>query len=163
MTAWQRSNITVRTEKGIGPISFKRLLLAGGTAGIIAMISGRIIGFFPSCLSAGIVLALVLIVTHPVEGLPLFAFALRTLRGLATIAAFQDAGGSTGAVGQALRVSPQEGILDADAAYGAEWHDEDAEDLLDGDWEYLGSFSDVKSQGLSAAENPFGAKVRAEQ
>src|SRR5687768_4186538 len=81
MTAWQRSNITVRTEKGIGPVSLKRLLLAGGIAGIVAMISGRIIGFFPSCLSAGVVLALVLVISHPVEGLPLFAFSLRTLKG----------------------------------------------------------------------------------
>lgn len=163
MTAWQRSNITVRTEKGIGPVSFKRLLLAGGTAGIIAMISGRIIGFFPSCLSAGVVLALVLIVTHPVEGLPLFAFTLRTVRGLATIAAFHDQGGSISVVGQVMRVSPQDGILDADTAYGTEWHDGEAEDLLDGEWEYLGSFTDVKGRGLAAADNPFQIKARAEQ
>lgn len=162
MTALQRSNITVRTEKGIGPISFKRLLLAGGTAAIVAMVSGRIIGFFPSCLSAGAVLASVLIITHPVEGLPLFAFALRTMRGLATIAAFAEQESSQSPVSQMLRISPQEGILDADNAYGAEWHDAEAEDLLDGEWEYLGSFSDVKSHGLAAADNPFQTKTRVE-
>ena len=45
MTAWQRSNITVRSEKGIGAISFKRLLIAGGTGGLVAMIGGRVAGF----------------------------------------------------------------------------------------------------------------------
>ena len=69
MTAWQRSNITQRSEKGLGPISFKRILLAGGAGGIMAMIGGRLIGFFPGCLSGAIILGVVLAITHPVEGL----------------------------------------------------------------------------------------------
>jgi hypothetical protein len=155
VAAWQRSNITERHEKGIGSISFKRLLMAGGAGAVVAMLGGRIIGFFPSCLSAGVILAVVLVITHPVEGMPLLAFALRSLRGLATVAAVHKQEGSLSLVGQALRVSPEEGVLHADEAYDAEWQDEEQDDLLDAEWEYLGGFADARSEGLSAAENPF--------
>jgi hypothetical protein len=155
MTAWQRSNITDRAEKGIGPISFKRLLLAGGSAAIVAMISGRVMGFAPSCLSAAIILAFVLTLTHPVEGMPLFAFGLRTLRGLATVAAIHDTEGIMSTMGHAMQVSPQDGMLEADRVYDAIWEDEHEVDLLDGEWEYLGSFEDVGGEGLAAADNPF--------
>lgn len=161
MTAWQRSNITERAEKGLGPISFKRLLMAGGAAGIIALVGGRAAGFVPSCLSAAVVLALVLIITHPVEGMPLFAFSLRTLRGLATVAALHDQAGMLATVGSVMRVSPQEGVLHADDVYEAIWQDEQDADLLDGEWEYLGSFADVKGEGLAAADNPFAGKQEA--
>jgi hypothetical protein len=158
MTAWQRSNITERSEKGIGPISFRRLLVAGGAGAIVAMIGGRVIGFFPSCISAGVVLALVLAVTHPVDGMPLFVFVLRTLHGLATVAALHNRGGPLALVGQVMRVSPQTAVLLADRVYDAVWEDEAEENLLDDEWEYLGGFTDVKGQGLSAAENPFTKK-----
>lgn len=155
MTAWQRSNITERAEKGFGPISFKRLLLAGGAAGIVAMLGGRALGFAPSCLSAAVVLALVLVITHPVEGMPLVTFSLRTLRGLATVAAIHDQEGVMSTVGQAMQVNPQDGVLLANDVYDAIWEDERGEDLLDADWEYLGGYTDVTGEGLSAADNPF--------
>jgi hypothetical protein len=158
MAAWQRSNITERTEKGIGPISFKRLLLAGGAAAIVALVGGRALGFAPSCLSAAIVLAFVLVITHPVEGLPLLAFSLRTLRGLATVAAIHDQEGTLSTVGRVMQVSPQDGILQANDVYESIWEDEQDEDLLDAEWEYLGGFEDVKSEGLSATDNPFVEK-----
>jgi hypothetical protein len=155
MTAWQRSRITERSEKGLGPISFKRLLLAGGAGGIVAMVGGRVIGFVPSCLSAALVLGLVLGVTHPVEGRPLFAFALRSLRGLATVAAVHRREGSLSLAGRLMKVTPEEGILHAAAVYDAEWEDEEQDDLLDAGWEYLGGFADAGREGLSAAEDPF--------
>ena len=158
MTAWQRSNITERAEKGVGPISFKRLLLAGGAAGIVALIGGRALGFVPSCLSAAVVLALVLALTHPVDGLPLLAFGLRTLRGLATVAAIHDREGVLATAGSLMQVSPQDGVLQAAEVYGATWQDETDNDLLDDDWEYLGGYVDVQGEGLSAAANPFDGK-----
>jgi len=158
VTAWQRSNITVRHEKGIGAVSFRRLLVAGGAGAIVALVSGRLVGFFPSCLGAGVVLAVVLVITHPVEGMPLFAFSLRNLRGLATVAAATRQTDSLSVIGRALRVTPEEGILQADAAFDSEWENEETEDLLDGDWEYLGRFADAPREGLSAAENPFKGK-----
>jgi hypothetical protein len=161
MTAWQRSNITERAEKGIGPISFKRLLMAGGAAGIVALVGGRALGFAPSCLGAALSLAFVLVITHPVEGLPLFAFGLRTLRGLATVAAIQDRDGPLSIAGRVMHVSPQDGVLHADEVYEAIWQDEGDEDLLDAEWEYLGGFADVKGEGLAAADNPFAGKGEA--
>jgi len=160
MTAWQRSNITQRSEKGIGPISFKRLLLAGASGGLVAMIGGRAIGFFPACLSAGVVLAVVLVVTHPLEGLALYAFALRSLRGLATLATIQGRAGLMALVGKAMQVTPQEGVLQADDVYEPVWEDDEdgRSDLLGGEWEYLGGFGDVRGEGLSLVENPFADK-----
>lgn len=155
MTAWQRSNITVRSEKGLGPISFKRLLIAGGTGGLIAMIGGRVIGFGASCASALLVLVLVLVITHPIEGLPLFSTLLRSLRGLAAVGARQGRGGLLALIGRALQVTAADGMLDANDAYDMTWEVEHEDDLLDVDWEYLGGFADVKREGLSAAENPF--------
>jgi len=161
MTAWQRSNITQRSEKGIGPISFKRLLLAGGAGGIVAMIGGRAIGFFPACLSAGLVLAVVLAITHPVEGLALYAFGLRSLRGLAALAAIQKRAGLMALLGKAMQVSPREAVLQADQIYEAVWDDErDGDGLLGAEWEYLGGFGDARGEGLSIVENPFGVKGR---
>ena len=158
MTAWQRSNITERAEKGIGPISFKRLLLAGGASGIVAIVGGRAMGFIPSCLSGVIILTFVLVITHPVEGMPLLAFALRSLHGLATVAAIHDTEGIMSNVGQAMRVSPEDGILQADAVFDAVWEDEHEEDLVDAEWEYLGGFEDVRGEGLAAADNPFASR-----
>jgi hypothetical protein len=161
MTAWQRSNITERAEKGIGPISFKRLLVSGGAAGIIALIGGRVAGFIPSCLTAAVVMAFVLVITHQVEGLPLFAFSLRTLRGLATVAAIHDQAGALSTVGRVMQVSPQDGVLHADVVFETIWQNEGNEDLVDAEWEYLGGFTDVKSEGLAAANNPFTDKKEA--
>jgi hypothetical protein len=134
MTAWQRSNITERAEKGFGPISFKRLLLAGGAAGIVAMLGGRALGFAPSCLSAAVVLALVLIITHPVEGMPLLTFSLRTLRGLATWL-IHDQEGVISTAGQPCR-SPPDGVLLADDVYDAIWETrgDDLPDVIGNTW-----------------------------
>ena len=114
-----------------------------------------VVGSGPNGLSAAIVLTFVLVLTHPVEGLPLFAFGLRTLRGLATVAAIHDQEGVMSNVGRAMRVSPLDGLLEADEVYDAIWEDEREIDLLDAEWEYLGGFEDVRGEGLAAAENPF--------
>ncbi len=155
MTAWQRSKITERSEKGLGSVSFKRLLLAGGVGGLVAMIGGRVAGFIPSCLSAALVLGLALLITHPVEGMPLLVFALRTLRGLATAAGLHHTQGALALAGQIMQVTPDEGLLHADAVYHAPWEDTGLDDPLDAGWEYLGRFADAGREGLAAAENPF--------
>jgi hypothetical protein len=162
MTAWQRSNITQRSEKGLGAISFKRLLIAGGTGGLVAMIGGRVAGFAPSCVGALVVLAVVLAITHPVEGLPLFGALLRSLRGLVAIALRHGRGGLSSFAGRVLQVAPEDGMLDADEVYDMTWEADSDDGLLDTDWEYLGGFADVQREGLSAAENPFGRREAGE-
>ena len=157
MTAWQRSNITTRHEKGIGAVSFKRLLMAGGAGALVALVGGRIVGFFPSCLGAGVVLAVVLTITHPVEGMPLFAFGLRSLRGLATAAAVHGGTESPSLLGRALQVTPEDGVLQADAVFDTTWAEE-AKDDLDTDYEYLGRFADAQREGMAAIDNPFQAR-----
>jgi hypothetical protein len=152
MTAWQRSNITERTEKGIGAVSFKRLLAAAGAGGIVAMIGGRVIGFLPACAGGAAVLVVVLVITHPVEGLPLFAAALRTLRGLAAM-------GRSSLLARLMQVEEGAGKLDGDVVFDTAAEPEETDDDLDEEWEYLGSFGDVGREGLSAEANPFRREV----
>jgi hypothetical protein len=155
MTSWQRGNILKRAEKGIGPVSFKRLLMAGGAGALVAMLGSRLLGFTPACLSAGVVLAVALAITHPVEGLALLAYAAQVLRGWVALAALHGRGGALGALGRALHVAPDEGVLQADQVYGAAGEDDGGEPLLGGEWAYLGGFADVDDRGLAAVDDPF--------
>jgi hypothetical protein len=58
-----------------------------------------------------------------------------------------------------LKVSPDEGRLEAGSAYDPAWKDGEDEDPLPADWEYLGRFADAGREGLSAAHNPFGGEA----
>lgn len=85
MTAYSRSNITQRAERAIGSITFKRMLIAGGAAGMTVMILSRTISF-PPALGAGVaVLVLTLVLSQPHEGIPLLLFLFLSLRALVTI------------------------------------------------------------------------------
>ena len=157
MTSWQRSNILVREEKGIASVSFKRLLMAGGGGAMVAMIGSRIVGFAPACLGAVVILVVVLVITHPIEGLALLNYAIRTLRGWVTLAAIHSRGGILRTLGRAMRIAPDEGILQADRVYDAVFEDQSPDTLLDEEWAYLGGFSDVDDEGLAAVDDPFDA------
>lgn len=157
MTAWQRTNITTREERGVGPISFKRLLLAGGAGAAVAMIGSRLADFLSGCVGGGVLLVVVLILTHPRDGMPFYAYLARTAYGLAALAALHGQAGPWAWLGAALRIAPSQGTLDADAAYDAHYDDEAAEALLDEEWAHLGSFADLEDEGLSAVPSPFGA------
>lgn len=153
MTAWQRTQILRRHEKGIGAVSFKRLLLAGGAGALTALAAGRLVGFAPSCLGAGVVAGAALALTQPVEGLPLLAFGLRSLRGLAAAGAAEGRRGPAAWLARALRVTPEEGLLRADELDGVD--EGGPGDLLEAGWEYLGRFAEAPRAGLAAVANPF--------
>jgi hypothetical protein len=161
MVAWQRTHITRREERGIGPISFKRLLLAGGLGAAVAMIGSRTVGFLPGCSAGGLLLAVGLALTHPREGMPLASRLVRTARGLAVVAAVHGEAGWGVRLAQALSLTPQDGLLDADRLYEASPSDTTAPGLLDGEWAYLGGFPQADEDGLSATGNPFRREVSA--
>ncbi|MBN1310695.1 MAG: hypothetical protein JXB30_04680 [Anaerolineae bacterium] len=150
------SRITERQEKGFGPISFKRLLFAGGSGALGAMALTRIVGFFPGCVGAISIALLVVILTHPIEGLALNAFLLRSVRSLLTISALDNAENNTvpGPITQLLKVSPEDGQLEADKLFEVEWEDEEDE-LPPQTLVYKGGFANLGKTGLAVVDNPF--------
>lgn len=69
MTAWQRGKITRREEKGLGSISFRRLLIAGGVGGLVAMAFGGGGGFALAAGGGGFAFAALILLTAPVDGM----------------------------------------------------------------------------------------------
>ncbi len=157
LTAWQRTNITTREERGIGPISFKRLLLAGGIGAAAAMIGSRMGDFLSGFAGGGILLVVVLVLTHPRDGIPVYLYLIRTSYGLAALAALHGQSGMWAWLGSILRIDPSRGTLDADIAFHAACQDDEAGALLDEEWAHLGGFADLDDEGLSAVPSPFGA------
>jgi hypothetical protein len=159
MTAWQRTNILEREEKGMGPISFKRLLLSGGAGLLVSMLAGRIVGFTMGCVGGAALIAAVLILTHPRDGFPLYSYLLRTFRGLATISAIEEQSGMLATAAKSLQINPSDGILSSGGVFNAPGTETDS-DLFDTEWAFLGSFSDADDEGVAAVEHPFAAASR---
>src|SRR5687768_312178 len=111
MVAVQRSNVIIRQEKGIGPVALPRLIMAGGALGFMFLFGSRLIGMIPGLILAIIIGCGVLILTHPVAGMPFFRYAFRTVYGWATIAAIQNKGGLLQNLAQLINAKPEEGIL----------------------------------------------------
>lgn len=156
MTAKMKSRITERQEKGIGPVSFKRLLIAGGAGVMTAMVLIKIAGFLPGCATAGFITAAVVVLTHPIEGLPLNTFLFRSARSMAAVSALRLAEKDLepGPVSQALKVSPEDATFHADDIYEVEWEDE-VDDLPPQTLIYRGGFANLGRAGLAVVDNPF--------
>ena len=156
MTAKMRSRITERQEKGFGPISFKRLLFAGGAGSLGAMALTRVTGFFPGCIGAVFIALLVVILTHPIEGLALNVFLLRSVRSILAISALSSSSTDVapGPISQLLKVSPEDGKLEADELFEVEWEDEE-DDLPPQTLVYKGGFGSLGKIGLAVVDNPF--------
>lgn len=169
MTAKMKSRITERQEKGFGPVSFKRLLMAGGAGAMSAMVLTRIVDFCPGCAGAMVITVIVIVLTHPVEGLALHTFLLRSARSLSAISALHAAGKDLepSPISQALKVGPQDATLQADALYEVEWQDE-RDELPPQSLIYRGGFAGLSRSGLAVVDNPFfgagnGRAVREEE
>lgn len=156
MTAVQRSNVLIRQEKGFGSITLPRLLMAGGVGAIVALFATNSVGLVPGCSSSAIVVAVILVLTHPIEGLPLFKFALRTMYGLATVAAIDNADGLPGLAAQLMQTNAEEGILKAQDEYSV-GEDSINDDELDQGWAYLGDFTNASGHGLAIIDDPFSS------
>lgn len=166
MTARMRSRITDRTEKGLGPISFKRLLIAGGTAAIASMLLTRLVGFFPGCLSATFLFGFVIALTQPIEGIVLATLAARLIRSHAAIAAWtrsadDDDSDRLGPIPTLLQVAPDDAIFDANATYDAEW-DADTADVPTTALTYLGGYPTANKRGLRVTASPFSTPIEKE-
>src|SRR5688572_6448906 len=148
MVAVQRSNVTIRQEKGIGPIALPRLIIAGGVLGFNFLFGSRLIGMIPG-FTLGIIMGIVvLILTQPIAGMPFYKYALRTIYGWATIAAIKNEGGILQKLAQVIQAQPEEGILRSESEFNFV-DDLTSDDVLDEDWAYLGGFQDAQDHGLA--------------
>lgn len=153
MSAWLRSNVTVRNESGFGPLSFKRLLFAGGLAAITMMLIGRLLGPMTGCGAGIFASTIALIFSHPTSGLPLIVYLARNLRGLAIVAALRS---QVGLFTLALQAKPEDGILQADEIYGSTQACA-GQYSADDEWALLpGGMPDTDETGLLPLPSPFG-------
>ena len=106
MTAWQRTHVLRREEKGFGPVSLRRVLIAGFSGVLFMLFGGQALGFLGGLCGGLILLIVVLVITHPVAGRPFFKHAAALLRGMATVAAIRN---EDGFLGNAPSVDPEAG------------------------------------------------------
>jgi len=116
MAADFKSHILSRDEKGFGGIPFKRLLF-GGIAGGLTYTVFRL-ALPNSAVPVGIVVALVMIVmTAPRGGLPLWMRLWLNLRGRLLLAAAQNPSGIAAELAKLLSLSTDAALLDSNRVF----------------------------------------------
>jgi hypothetical protein len=159
MVARLRTNVLKREEKGIGPISFPRLLLAGLTAVFAVLGVGRGVGFGFGCVSGVLLMALVLFITQPVSGTPMGQFLAKVLRGgvvVNSLKAEQEERSSAALdmLANVMRVNTEEGILNCDEIFDVPEEEEEADHEFN-DLVFFRDITDLDSKSLQVMDNPF--------
>jgi hypothetical protein len=160
MVARLRTNVLKREEKGIGPVSFPRLLLSA-LAGVFATLTlGRAVNFGVGCISGFLVTGIVMAMTQPIGGTPLAQYLTKALRGLVVISAIKQAedGSEPSAITSllisALRADTEEGLLKCDEVFNVQVENEEDED--ESGIVFFRDMGDLDSKGLAVVDNPFG-------
>lgn len=127
MTAWQRTHILRREEKGIGPFSTKRLIIAGASGMLASLVLTRLLGFGLGCLSSGLCLAAVLVITHPVNGQILIQHTATIAHGILTLSVMRGSEGGISDAIASLGIDPEAGILLGEELFEYSSEDDDQE------------------------------------
>lgn len=117
MTAWQRTHILRRDEKGFGPISFKRILIAGFAGVLVTLFAGRALGFGGGTCLGLAVIGGVLLMTHPIQGRLAFRHLSEVVVGLLIVAALRGEDNLGRRLADLLKVESQDGALQSDDLY----------------------------------------------
>lgn len=160
MVARMRTNVLKREEKGFGPISFPRVLLAGVIGAFVTLGFSRLIGFFPGCVGGGVISILVVVMTQPISGTPLAQSLAKTLQGLIITRGLKQQESETESPILNLlmtigNVNPEDGVLQCDEVFNVpeeENEDEEVSDLI-----FFRDITDLNAEGLQIVTNPFGA------
>ena len=121
MTADFKSHVLRRGEKGFMGVPFKRLLLAGLSAGMSLILARFALGN-GAFLVAALTCALALALTAPRGGLPLWQRLLYRLRGRLTLAAARTPRSLSGRLGTALDLPTDLVSLDAETLFAPPEH-----------------------------------------
>lgn len=159
MVARMRTNVLKREEKGFGPISFPRVLLAGAIGAFVTLGFSRLIGFFPGCAGGGIIAILVVVMTQPVSGTPLAQYLAKTLQGLIVTRGLKQQESEAESpilnlLMAAGNVTPEDGVLQCDEVFNVpeeESEDEEVSDLV-----FFRDITDLNAEGLQIVASPFG-------
>jgi hypothetical protein len=153
-----RTNVLKREEKGIGPVSFARVLMAGLAGVFVILAFGRFLPFWMGCVSGVLVTGLVIFLTQPVSGTPMFQYLTKVVQGMAAIAAVKEESGENvpfylKIAGSVMTIEPGDGVLDSDDVFAVP-EDEQSDDEI-ADLMFFRDISDLGDQGLQVIDNPF--------
>ncbi len=153
MVARMRTNVLKREEKGIGPISFPRLLMAGFASGLIVYVSAQAFGFVLACLIGIVAFAAGIAATQPVHGTPLAMFIAKSLHGMVATRHMQGGGPVIGALAQAMQIEDDSAALLCEEVFNLP--DEQTEQDEIGELVFFRDIRDLDSGGLQVVNNPF--------
>ena len=159
MVVRMRTNVIRREEKGFGPVSFPRVLMAGfaGAFGILTI--GKIFGNIILGCGLGIFLgAFVIFMTQPVGGTPMAQHLVKSFRGLVIVNAVKQERGESASgffsfINNLMSLDPAEGILECDEVFSA--GNARSEDDIDG-FVFFQDLSDDGSENVEVISHPFG-------
>lgn len=153
MVARMRTNVLKREEKGIGPISFPRLLVSGFGGGLLAYLTAQFIGFIGGCFFGVIGFAAAIAATQPVHGTPLFMFLVKSIHGMVATRHMQGGGPVVGALAQAMQIEENTAALLCEEVFSLA-EEQESEDEI-GELVFFRDVRDLDSGGLQVVENPF--------
>lgn len=149
MTAFMRSNVLKREEKGMGTVSFRRLLAGGAAAVLIFIFASRLLGWLFGCASSIALLAGVIAFTQPVGGFPLAMYLADLVGGWAVLLVARNPGSRRSRLMQrVLRIDPADALLDASQIYHSDQEDRDHSFSLAGEREWSLA-SQLQEDGLA--------------
>jgi hypothetical protein len=160
MVARMRTDVLKREEKGIGPVSFPRILLAGlgGTFATLAL--GGLLGFVPSCMTGVFVTVAVVLLTQPISGTPMAQFLIKAFQGLLVVRSMRNREEDEDAppvladhLMQVMNIDPDSGALECDEVFNVTEEVENADELPE--LVFFRDITDLDSKGLQVIDNPF--------
>jgi hypothetical protein len=157
MTAYMKTNVLRREEKGIGTISFRRLLVAGLGAIVFFIFGSRMIGWLPGCMGGIAFMIFLVVLTQPVGGFPLVMHAADVLHGLAVISQSRERRGPLGQAGAAvLQVSERDGLLEAGTLFQPVDRLDDTLSAIGPEEEWAIS-TELEGDGLAFVDDPLAS------
>lgn len=160
MVARFRTNVLKREEKGVGPISFPRLLLSG-LSGVFAMLGlGKLLGFGAGCVSSALIVGIVLFVTQPVSGTPMGQYLTKIFQGTIIVRARKAEADEKPSpvidmLVNALSLNPEDGILNCDQVFDVPDEQDESHEVTE--MVFFRDITDLDQKGLQVIENPFNA------
>lgn len=161
MVVRMRSNVLKREEKGFGPVSFPRVLMAGFSGAFAILSLSRAMGIGVGCASGFLIATIVIVMTQPIGGVPLARHLVKVFQGMAVANAVKQARGEAASpflsmVSGALNVNPEDGTLSCDEVFNVR-SEEGAEEMEEGGFVFFRDISDLESPALQVLDNPFGS------
>jgi hypothetical protein len=159
MVARLRTNVLKREEKGFGPVSFPRILLAGIGGVTLTLGFSKVIGFIGGCVCGFFATVLIIFLTQPVSGTPMAQYLAKLFRGMLIVGAIKAESGERSNpiinfLVQTFNINTADGIVDCAEIFNATI-DEDDDEHPATEMVFFRDITDLDQKGLQVIENPF--------